>query len=103
MTLNGVGSYSLIEAKDYMFVESTSRTKNMATTFFIAEVEGNYSVILGRDWIHASQCVPSNLHQMSIRWVGDNVEIVHADTSTCMAMVDAPVLWTCDSAKCLTR
>jgi hypothetical protein len=52
MTLNGVGSYSLIEAKDYMFVESTSRTKNMATTFFIAEVEGNYSVILGRDWIH---------------------------------------------------
>jgi hypothetical protein len=29
------------------------------------------------------------LHQMLIQWVGDNVEQVHADASTCIAVADA--------------
>jgi hypothetical protein len=36
LTLNGVGG------------------KSLATALFIVEVQGNYSVILGRDWIHAN-------------------------------------------------
>jgi hypothetical protein len=57
-----------------MSVELTIRTKTLATAFFVADVEGNYSLILGRDWIHANQCVPSMLHQMLLQWVGDDVE-----------------------------
>jgi hypothetical protein len=62
----------------------------------------NCSLILGRDWIHANQCVPFMLHQMLLQWVGDNVEQVHADASACIAVADAPVLWTYETATCLT-
>ena len=70
--------------------------------FFVADVEGNYSLILGRDWIHANQCIPSTLHQMLIQWVGDYIEQVHADVSACIAVANAPVLWTYETATCLT-
>jgi hypothetical protein len=77
-------------------------TKTLAAAFFVADVEGNYSLILGRDWIHANQCIPSTLHQMLIQWVGDDVEQVHADVSAYIAVADAPVLWTYETATCLT-
>jgi hypothetical protein len=101
MTLSGVGSDSPIKAKGVTSVELTIGTKTLAAAFFIAEVEGNYSLILGRDWIHANQCVPSTLHQMLLQWVGDDVEKVHADSSACIAIADAPVLWTYETATCL--
>jgi hypothetical protein len=68
---------------------------------FLAQLEGNYSLILGIDWIHANKCVPSTLHQMLLQWVGDNVEQVHADASPCIIVVVAPVLWTYETATCL--
>jgi hypothetical protein len=33
-------------------------------------------VLLGRDWIHTNECVPSTLHQYVIQWIGDEVEVV---------------------------
>jgi hypothetical protein len=92
MMLNGVGTDSLIKAKGVTSVELTIETKTLATAFFVADVEGNYSLIFGRDWIHANQCVPSTLHKMLLQWVGDDVEQVHVDASACIAVVDAPVL-----------
>jgi hypothetical protein len=102
MTLSGVSTNSPIEAKGVTSVELTIRTKTLIDAFFIAKVEGNYSVILGRDWIHANQYVPYMLHQMLIQWVGDEVENVHVDASPCIAMADAPVLWTYEPAKFLS-
>jgi hypothetical protein len=61
MALRGVGTDSSIKAKGVMSVELTIGTKTLATAFFVANVEGNFSLILGRDWIHANQCVPSTL------------------------------------------
>jgi hypothetical protein len=101
MALSGVGTDSSIKARGVTSVELTIGTKNLAAAFFFADVEGNYSLILGRDWIHANQCIPSTLHQMLIQWVGDDVEQVHADGSTCIAVADAPVLWTYEIATCL--
>ena len=83
-------------------MELTIGSKTIADAFFVAEVEGNFSLILGRDWIHANKCVPSTLHQFLIQWVGDQVEIVHADPSACIAVADAPVIWAQYNAKCLT-
>jgi hypothetical protein len=49
MTLSGVGTDSLIKAKGVMSVELTIGTKTLAAAFFVADVEENYSIILGRD------------------------------------------------------
>jgi hypothetical protein len=65
-TNSGVGTDSSIKARGVTSVELTIRTKTLAAAFFVADVEGNYSLILGRDWIHANQCIPSTLHQMLI-------------------------------------
>jgi hypothetical protein len=102
MTLSGVGTDSSIKARGVTSVELTIGTKTLAAAFFVADVEGNYSLILGRDWIHVNQCIPSTLHQMLIQWVGDDVEQVHADVLACIAVADAPVLWTYETATCLT-
>jgi hypothetical protein len=102
MTLSDVGTDSSIRSRGVTSVELTIGTKTLAVAFFIADVEGNYSLILDRDWIHANQCIPSTLHQMLIQWVGDDVEQVHADVSACIVVADAPVLWTYETTTCLT-
>jgi hypothetical protein len=91
MTLSGVGTDSSIKAKGVTSVQLTIGTKTLAAAFFVADVEGNYSLILDRDWIYANQCVPSTLHQMLLKWIGDDVEQVHADASAYIAVADAPV------------
>jgi hypothetical protein len=53
LTLNSVGGNPM---------ELTVGSKSLATAFFIVEVQGNYSIILGRDWIHANRCISSTLH-----------------------------------------
>jgi hypothetical protein len=59
MMLSGVGTNSSIKAKGVTSFDLTIRTKALAAAFFVADVEGNYSLILGRDWIHDNQCIPS--------------------------------------------
>jgi hypothetical protein len=49
MTLSGVGTDSSIEDRGVTSVELTIGTKTLAAAFFVADVEGNYSLILGRD------------------------------------------------------
>jgi hypothetical protein len=102
MTLSGVGSNNPIEANGVTFVELTIGAKTFADAFFVAEVEGNYSIILGRDMIHVNQCVPSTLHQMLLQWVDDEVETVYADALACIAIADVSVLSTYETTKCLT-
>ena len=67
MTVSGVGGGDPIGAKGVASIELTVGSKTLATTFFVSEVQGNFSLILGRDWIHANKCVPSTLHQILIQ------------------------------------
>jgi hypothetical protein len=69
-------------------MELTVGSKSLATAFFIVEVQGNYSVILGHSWIHANRCIPSTLHQLLIYWIDDEVEVVHADAPAYIALAD---------------
>jgi hypothetical protein len=48
LTLNGVGGNPM-EARGVISMELTVGSKSLATAFFVVEVQGNYSVILGRD------------------------------------------------------
>ena len=53
MTFSGVGGSEPLSAKVVASMELTIGSKMLATAFFISEVQGNYNLILGRDWIHA--------------------------------------------------
>ena len=39
----------------------------------------NYNILLRRDWIHANRGVSSFIHQFSLFWKGNEVEVVQAD------------------------
>jgi hypothetical protein len=101
MMIMGIRRDGPIGPKGVASMELTVGSKTIPTTFFIAEVQGNYNTILGRDGIHANHCVPSTLHQFLIQWVSEEVEIVCADVSACIATADSSS-WTHDNIKCLS-
>jgi hypothetical protein len=76
------------EAKGIICKEVTVGSKTVPMAFFVVDVKGRYSVLLGRDWIHANECVPSTLHQCIIQWIGDEVDVVQADEEVCVAMAE---------------
>jgi hypothetical protein len=101
LTLNNLGG-NLMEDRGVVSMELTVRKKSLAIAFFVVEVQGNYNVILGHDWIHTNHCVPSILHQFLIQWINDEIEVVHVDTSAYIASADATVDWQHGSTHCLS-
>jgi hypothetical protein len=69
MAITGVGGGTPILARGIANMELTVGSKTLATAFFVANVQGSYNLILGRDWIHANYYVSSSLHQFLIQWV----------------------------------
>jgi hypothetical protein len=69
------------EAQGVLSVDLTVGGKTVPTLFIVVNSKGSYTVLLGRDWIHANCCIPSTMHQCLIQWDGDEVEVVHADDS----------------------
>jgi hypothetical protein len=68
-----------LEAQGVLNVDLTVGSKTAPTSFFIVSSKSTYTVLLGRDWIHANCCISSTMHQCLIQWDGDEVEVVHAD------------------------
>jgi hypothetical protein len=90
MAITGVGGGAPIPARGIANMELTIGSKTLATIFFVADVQGCYSLILGRDWIHANCCIPSSMHQFLIQWVDGAIEIVYSDSLAEVATADAP-------------
>jgi hypothetical protein len=67
------------EAQGVLNVDLTVGSKTIPTSFFIVSSKSTYTVLLGRDWIHANCCIPSMMHQCLIQCDGDEVEVVHVD------------------------
>ena len=88
--VKGVGGNS-ISAKRFALMKLTIGSKTLAIVFFVVKVQGSYSLILGHEWIHGNQCVPSSLHQLLIQWVNNEVKIVHAYSSA-YTIANAPLL-----------
>ena len=82
-------------------VDLTIDSKTLPTTFFVINGKGSYSLLLGRDWIHANCCIPSTMLQCLIQWVDDSVEIVSADSSFSIASAEAHVI-SYDNMSCLS-
>jgi hypothetical protein len=97
ITLNGVGG-NLMEAWRVISMELTVGSKSLATTFFVIEVQDNYNVIIGCNWIHDNRYVPSTLHQFLIQWIDDEIKVVHAY----IALADATADWQHRGARCLS-
>ena len=102
MMVSGVRGGDPIGAKGVASMELTVGSKTVATAFFVSEVQGNFNLILGRDWIHANQCVPSSLHRFFIQWIGDEVEVLHGDTFSFIGTADSELIGAHDHIKCLS-
>src|SRR6185437_11378828 len=76
------------EARGVLNVELTVGRKTVPTSFFIVNSKRTYTVLHGRDWIHANCCVPSTIHQCLVQWDGDEVEVVRADDSNEVSLAD---------------
>jgi hypothetical protein len=55
-----------LEAQSVLNVDLTVGSKTIPTSFFIVSSKSTYTVLLGRDWIHANCCIPSMMHQCLI-------------------------------------
>nr|CAD1840643.1 unnamed protein product [Ananas comosus var. bracteatus] len=66
------------QAKGVLMTEITVGSKTLRTTFFVVDADSHYNLLLGRDWIHANECVPSMLHGKLFQWIGDRVEEIRA-------------------------
>jgi hypothetical protein len=88
--------------KVIIYKELTVGSKTVPTAFFMVDVKGHYNMLLGRDWIHANECVSSTLHQCVIQWVGDEVEVIQADEDVCIAVIMSQVNNQGGKMKCLT-
>src|SRR5688572_11209130 len=88
-------------ARGTLCVNLTIGSKTLPTTFFIINGKGFYNMLLGRDWIHANCCIPSTMHQCLVQWIGDNIEVVKADSAYSIAAADAQQ-WSCETVRCIS-
>jgi hypothetical protein len=54
------------EAQGVLNVDLTMGSKTVPTSFFVISSKSTYTILLGRDWIHANCCIPSTMHQCLI-------------------------------------
>ena len=80
----------------------TVGSKTIPTSFFVTNRQAAYTTLLGRDWIHANCCIPSTMHQCLIEWDGDEVEMVPANNSHEVSLVDMD-MWDADGQQPLSR
>jgi hypothetical protein len=89
------------DTKGCVHVDLMIGSKTLLTTFLVIEGKGAYSLLLGRDWIHANCCIPSTMHQQLVQWVDDDIEVVQADDSVSVANVE-PAFWEYQGIDCFS-
>jgi hypothetical protein len=87
--------------KGCVHVDLMIESKTLLTTFFVIEGKKAYSLLLGRDWIHANCCIPSTMHQQLVQWVDNDIEVVQADDSVSVANVE-PAFWEYQGIDCFS-
>jgi hypothetical protein len=90
------------EAQDILNVDLTMGSKTVPTSFFIVSSKNTYTVLLGRDWIRATCCIPSTMHHCLIKWDGDEVEVLHADDSIEISLA-AMSVWDAEDQEPISR
>jgi len=88
--------------KGAICVELMVGSKILPTNFIVVVAKGTYSLLLGRDWIHANCCMPSTMHQSLIQWIGDDVEVVPSDSSVSISYAGIDE-WNFEGMECFSR
>jgi len=88
--------------KGAICVELIVGSKSLPTTFFVVDAKGTYSLLLGRDWIHANCCIPCTMHHSLVQWIGDDIEVVPADSSISISNAGTEE-WNFEGMKCFSR
>jgi hypothetical protein len=88
------------DTKGCVHVDLMIGSKTLLTTFFVIEGKESYSLLLGRDWIHANCCIPSTMHQQLVQLV-DDVEVVQEDDSVSVANME-PAFWEYHGIDCFS-
>jgi len=73
-------------------LEVTVGSQKCQTAFYVIDAKVGYNALLGRNWIHQNQCVPSSLHQSLIFWNGNDIEMIKANDCPfvgCVNMAEA--------------
>jgi hypothetical protein len=89
------------DTKGCVHVDLMMGFKTLLMTFFVIKGKGAYSLLLGRDWIHANCCIPSTMHRQLVQWVDDDIEVVQADDSVSVANVE-PAFWEYQGIDCFS-
>ena len=66
-------------ALGFLIAELIVGSRITNTLFFVVDARPRYTILLGREWIHANQCMLSTLHQQLQFQNRDQVEVVDAD------------------------
>nr|CAD1831609.1 unnamed protein product [Ananas comosus var. bracteatus] len=66
-------------ARGELTTELIVGSKTLRTAFFVVDASSCYNLLLGCDWIHTNECVPSTLHEKLFQWIEDRVEEVMAE------------------------
>ncbi|XP_050876769.1 uncharacterized protein LOC127080502 [Lathyrus oleraceus] len=63
-------------------VDLTVGTTTHSTLFMVIDSKANFNLLLGREWIHGIEAVPSTVHQRLIIWRKDGImENIEANQS----------------------
>ena len=71
----------VIDAIGVPVANITMGSNRLSFTFFVMNAKPTYSVLLGRDWIHFNQSIPSTLHQLLMFWDKGKVKVVPVDNN----------------------
>ena len=63
------------QTKGVLPLEVNIAGRNHMTAFFIVDSKTEYNALLGRDWIHQTNCIPSSLYQVLIFWDGKSIMV----------------------------
>jgi hypothetical protein len=89
------------DTKGCVHVDLMIGSKTLLTTLFVIVGKRAYSLLLGRDWIHANYCIPSTMLQQLVQWVDDDIEVVQVDDSVSIANVE-PAFWEYQGINCFS-
>ncbi|GAV88047.1 hypothetical protein CFOL_v3_31471, partial [Cephalotus follicularis] len=66
----------ITKANGMLPIEIKVGSNPKATTFFVADANYSYNVLLGGAWIHSNLCVPCTLHQKLFLWNNNQVKVI---------------------------
>ncbi|KAI5311289.1 hypothetical protein L3X38_000043 [Prunus dulcis] len=80
---NDVGMSSFVGDKSktigVLSLKLTMADQTEVAAFYVVESNVDYNILLGRDWIHQSGCIPSSLFQLLFFWDGQKVSTHSTD------------------------